>query len=169
MAGLNGVKVELIQEQLQALKDEINGDSRYAGNSIGGICKLLNNKPLIDNPESQGQVNASPYTPREVIDGGGLSLEDLKNIKTHTTGEIVYDFIIKSDTIDLNDPIDIMFLAKLATDDLITINQKNALLAMQKIPDPGWQAQIWGVSQTEVVLGAGYTVEGADVKAALAL
>jgi hypothetical protein len=169
MAGLNGVKYELTQEQLQALKDEINGDSRYAGITRGGICKLLNEKPLIDNPVQQGEVNASTYTTREIINGGSLSVENLKNIKAHADGRIVYDFIMKSDTIDLNNPTDVAFLTILDIKGLITNDQRDALWAMQKIPDPAWQAQIQGQSRAEELLVAGIVIEGRDVEAARAL
>jgi len=170
MAGLNGIKYILSTAENQIIKDEITNDPSekgYIDITTGGRVKQLNLKLLVSNPVSQGQVNADSYTRREIINGGDLDAVTLKNIKSDPEGAIVYDFILNSTTIDLNNPADVKFLTILSDNTLINSAQKTALLSMKKVPDPNWKPQTLGKSRAEELLGDGIMIEGNDIIEAL--
>lgn len=165
MAGLNGVKHELSQEQLQSLADEINNDARYTEKHPHEIEKLLNEHALIPNPIAVKKVNAPNKTLAEIVCGAGWSSGELAAIQANAEGAEILKILTAG--VDLNDATLVSYLERLQALSLLPSDKIQATTALGKIDDPNWQAQIPGQSQVEVALGDGYTVEGADVKAAL--
>lgn len=172
MASLNGNKQELTSEQLQVLRDEIfllPTASNYAGQSVGGRCKFLNEKPMINNPEAQGTIQPSTMVSlQEVLEL--ISWDSLKKLKKNADGAIALGFLSSLGDIDLLQENvqaaidDVLQSALVSQEEVDTLNAKIA-----PIQDPDWQAQIPGPSRAEELLGAGYMVEGTDIRTAQAL
>lgn len=167
MAGLNGIKCELTQQQLQVLKNEIDSDSRYASVTRGGIVKLINEPPLIDNPVACGKVNAPDRTLAEITIGAGWSPEELAAIRADAEGVEILKILETG--VSLTNATVIGYLDRLQTLNLLSPEKIQAAKDLGEIDDPNYQAQIQGLSRTEEILGVGYKIEGANVKAALML
>ncbi len=170
MAGLNGVKYELSQEQLQDLKDEMIFDPQnigYAGVTRGGICKLFNDKPLIDNPVAVKKVNAPNKTLVEIVCGADWSSGELAAIQANAEGAEILKILTAG--VDLNNATISSYLDRLEALSLLPTEKVLGTKGLGKTDDPSYQPQVQGSSRTEDVLGTGYKVEGADVGAALAL
>lgn len=166
MASLNGIKYQLSPEQLQILAEEIK-QSKYKDVTSGGICKLLNDKPLIDNPDAQGEVDGSDVSLSEAA--GRLNAAEYLGIAASTVGQSILQAMAIFPDVDLSCKLSTELMATLVTEGLLTQERLTELFASDKIPDPDWQAQIPGPNRTEELLGAGWLVEGADIKTAQAL
>jgi hypothetical protein len=168
MASLNGIKQELTQEQLQIIAAEITKPN-YLDISPGGICQMLNNKPLIDNPELQGTIQPSTIvSSSEVLEL--ISWANLKKTKKNADGAIALEFLIDLGEVDLTQANVTDALNDILGQGLIDqLEVDNLMAKISEISDPDWQAQILGQSKTEELLGDNWVIEGADIRGAQAL
>lgn len=175
MAGLNGVKYGLSQEQLQILAEEINSDPKdrgYAGCTRGGICKLLNENPPIDNPKVQTIIKNPIYiTLKELISTAGITFKELNKINQTDKGKLVLNYFAENN-IDLNHPLFEEILKFLAGGIVATrylprekINIIHTLRKTKIEAINTTQPQSFGLSRIEKILDLiGIMVEGHDIK-----
>lgn len=168
MATLNGIRQVLTQAQLQIVAAEIV-KSDYINISPGGICQMLNNKPLIDNPDPQGTIQPSTIiSSSEIL--GLISWKNLKKTKKNADGAIALEFLTDLGEVDLVQANVTDALTDILGQGLISQDEMDSLMAkIAEIPDPNWQTQILGVNKAEELLGADYMIEGTDIRAAQAL
>lgn len=179
MAGLNRIKYELSLTQLQILKSEINTDPQgkgYAGETTGGINFLINEAKIITNPTPQPDIIQEEIPTDRVLN----VLEDIEvqAIKAHVSGSALWNILLQRPGISLTSNLVTKIFTALVTDSVIDLARVNVLKNLSKTPDPSWPANIRGNSRAEVVLGGtgvlpdpakGIMIEGADIKAAMAL
>ena len=171
MAGKDGSKYKLTTEQLQVLAEEISSDPQsrdYAGCTRGGIVKLLNEKPLIDNPVPQGQVDEPDVSLGKAV--GRLNANEYLGIVASPVGQGILQAIATFPNIDLLCKLATELMQKLVAENLLNKERLTEIFAPGKIPDPAWQSQIPTTSRAEELLGLnGVMLEGADIEAAVAL
>lgn len=167
MASLDGIKHELSEAQLTIVKDEINNDPEgkgYAGQTDGGIVKLLNDKSKSDNPTPQEQIDGPPVLPEKILVDAPITLLEIKDAQADADGQIAWEMMMNLAEIDLNSALADECLTSLENTGILKPAKIQAIRDLGKIPDPDWQEQIEEQSRTEELLGDGYMIEGEDIK-----
>lgn len=170
MASLNGTKYKLSSEQLQILKNEILTDPQskgYSGKTKGGIVKILNEKPITDNPDPQSNIDGPSVTQGDILCRAGLTLVDIKKVQGTVDGLVIWNILMGLAEIDLTSPLAVECLNSLKTKSLLSNTKVNKIKSLGKIPDPSWKAFVTGQSRSEKLLGVGSMIEGFDVAASV--
>jgi hypothetical protein len=124
-----------------------------------GLVNILNNKPLIDNPEPQ-QVISKPVTIidlwQQITPQEGLEIYKISNLKPDIDNAIA--------TNNLNN---LQILLAIASQIISAEStQKLQALLLQTIPDPNYKSQMQGESVAEKL---GFLIGEAEIQSALNL
>jgi hypothetical protein len=116
MALLNGNKQTLDNNQLQAIKDEINNNPEgkdYAvltGQHNGVNVRLLAVRPMIANPDPQVMVPGPELLPGEILRRAKIGIADIVAVQGDDDGAKIWDVFMGLPSVDLNSALSIDFL-----------------------------------------------------------